>query len=112
MRFIRVKMRRPSSVKVVLMRRYVMPKGPKVAAALIITSGIGGIVGSDTYLAAVPTIVATKATPHNWGRNPGAGGDPPFLRSSPRRSKVNSTHPAIPAEAVSPATPHLGSIPI
>ena len=28
-----------------------------------------------------------------------------------RRSKENSTHPASPAESVSPATPQLGSIP-
>ena len=36
----------------------------------------------------------------------------PILLLSEPRNKANSIHPAIPADAVNPAAPHFGSIPI
>src|ERR1700691_4156009 len=60
----------------------------------------------------LPTITASTAASHNFATNPDTGGPDPNLRCIPRRNKANSTQPATPADAVNPATPQRGSIPI
>src|ERR1019366_3802302 len=54
---------------------------------------------------------ATIAAPHKRARYPAPAGADPIRFPSAFRSNRNSTQPLTPAEAVSPATPHFGSIP-
>ena len=59
------------------------------------------------HAAAAPT----AAEPHSFAISGAATPVAPMRAFSVRRSSVNSTHPATPADAVSPAAPQCGSMP-
>ena len=70
-----------------------------------------GDIGGRITLIPNATAAATAADVHRRGRNRRGSSIAPMRRASVLRSRKNSTQPARPADAVSPAAPHRLSTP-
>ena len=57
------------------------------------------------------TTAPAAADPHSWATNGAVSPVWPMRRFNRLRSSSISTHPAMPAEAVKPAAPHIGASP-